>query len=372
LNPHILNPLLLGWLERVQHFLLPAVGLVMAVQLVFCVMAWRGANGEERWLWTVICAALIPLVIALVVHGMAHSFFGLLLPRNRTAIYIVPLVTLALGALTSMPGRGRTAALGGLWALAGSFVLCLRLSYTQEWQYLADVKDMYWALEYLGKVHHVHDIDSNWRYGASLDFYRRLYGGQDFNVVWSTEGPFVRGKHAYVLFAPLEESYAEFNHLAIVYRGLDTGVVIAVDPSVDPSFYGPSKPAVETGFRYDDTDERIEFTGRWVRDRQFPAASAGTLTYSNTAGDRFRLPFQGVGATLIYTKAFNRGLAEVLLDGEPAASLDLYSPDIQFQRRATFGPLKTGKHVIEVRVAGSKNEHSTDVAVDVDAIEVRQ
>jgi hypothetical protein len=160
------------------------------------------------------------------------------------------------------------------------------------------------------------------------------------------------------------------NHLAIVYRGLDTGVIIAVDPAVDPMFFGPSKPS-ETGFLYDDTDARIEFTGKWVRDRQFPAASAGTLTYSNTPGDRFRFAFQGVGVTLLYTKAFNRGVAEVLVDGEPAGSLDMYSPQIEYQRKATFGPLKAGKHVIEVRVKGTKSEHSTDQLVDVDAIEVR-
>jgi hypothetical protein len=318
----------------------------------------------------VACAAIIPLVIALVVHGVAHSFFGLLLPRNRTAIYIVPLVTLALGALTSMPGRGRIAALAGLWALAGSFLLSLRLSYTQEWQYLADVKDVYWGLEYLSKAHHVHDVNSNWRYGASLDFYRRCYGGQDFNVVWSTDGPFVRGKQAYVLFAPIDGSYADLNHLAIVYRGSDTGVIIAVDPAVDPAFFGPSK-ASEAGFLYDDTDERFEFTGRWIRDNEFPAAAAGTLTYSNTPGDRFRFAFEGVGATLLYTKAFNRGMAEVLVDDEPAVSLDMYSPRVEYQRRATFGPLKAGKHVIEVRVKGARNEHSTDQIVDVDAIQVR-
>jgi hypothetical protein len=368
LNPHILNPLLLGWLERVQHFLLPAAGITMAVQLTFCAMAWRRA--EDRWLWTVVCGAIIPLGIALVAHGIAHSFFGLLLPRNRTAIYVVPLVTLALGALTSMPGRGRVAALAGLWALAGSFLFSLRLSYTQEWQYLADVKDVYWGLEYLSRAHHVHEVNSNWRYGASLDFYRRRYGGQDFNLVWSADGPFVVGKQAYVLFAPIDESYADLNHLAVVYRGLDTGVMIAVDPEVDPGAFGPSKNP-DLGLLYDDTDKRIEFSGKWVRDREFPAASSGTVTYSNTPGDKFRFPFEGAAVTLLYTKMFNRGLAEVLVDGRPQMTLDMYSPQIEYQHKAAFGPLTAGKHVIEVRVKGAKNEHSTDQIVDVDAIEVR-
>ncbi len=369
LNPHILNPLLLGWMERVQHFLLPALGILMAIQLMFCIHALKRVEREDRWLWTVACAVLIPLVIALAVHAVAHSFFGLLLPRNRTAIYIVPLLTVALGALTCMPSRGRNFALVGLWALAGSFLLSLRLSYTQEWQYSADVKDVYWGLEYLSRVHHVHEVNSNWRYGASLDFYRRRYGA-DFNVAWSVDGPFLRGKQAYVLYAPIDGSYVDLNHLAIMYRGLDTGVIIAVDPSVDPAFFGPSKPQ-DAGFLYEDTDDRFQFSGKWIRDKQFPAASAGTLTYSSTPGDSFRFPFDGVGVTLLYTKSFNRGLAEVLVDGQLQATLDMYSPQIEYQRKATFGPLKPGKHVIEVRVKGGKNEHSTDQIVDVDAIQIR-
>jgi hypothetical protein len=143
---------------------------------------------------------------------------------------------------------------------------------------------------------------------------------------------------------------------------------------VDPAFYGVSRatqPSAETGFLYDDTNERIEFSGHWLRDTQFQAASNGTLTYSNTPGDKFRFVFQGVGVTLVYTKAFNRGMAEVLVDGESAVSLDMYSADVQFQRRATFGPMKQGSHVIEVRVAEPKNPKSTDHVVDLDAIEVR-
>ena len=262
-----------------------------------------------------------------------------------------------------MPRGGRVFALSGLWALAVSFLLSLRLSYTQEWQYSADVKDVYWGLEYLSRTYHVHDVNSNWRYGSSLDFYRRRYGA-DFNVAWSVDGPFIPGKQAYVLYAPIDGNYVELNHLAVVYRGVDTGVIIAMDPSVDPK-------APETGFLYDDTDPRIEFSGKWVRDREFPAASSGTVTYSNTPGDKFRFPFEGVRVTLLYTKMFNRGLAEVLLDGQPQTTLDMYSPQIEYQRRAGFGPLKPGKHVIEVRVKGGKNDHSTDQIVDVDAIQIR-
>ena len=380
LNPHIVNPLLYPWLQWVQmHALLPIVGIGLVVQMVFCLVAMKRGEAEGRWLWMVAGAAVILLVLSLGMHSAAHQFFGLLFPRARTAIYIVPLVTLLVAALASMPGtsvwagRRRVFALAGLWALAGSYLLSMRLTYTQEWQYLTDVKNVYWALQYLSKVHHVHDIASSWRYSASLNFYRRQYGGEGFNEVWST-GPYPPGKQAYVLFGPVDESYAVLNNLEIVYRGAESGAMIAVDPAVDPAFYGVSNapaPVSSRGGFYDDTNERIEYTGHWLKDTQFQAASNGTLTYSNIPGDRFRFLFQGVSVTLLYTKAFNRGMADVLVDGTPAPSIDLYSPDVLFQQRATFGPLNPGTHVIEVRVSVSKNPLSTNHVVDIDAIEVR-
>jgi hypothetical protein len=206
-----------------------------------------------------------------------------------------------------------------------------------------------------------------------LNFYRRRYGGEGFNQVWST-GAFPRGKQAYVLFGPIDESYAVLNNLVIAYRGANSGVMIAVDPAVDPDFYGVSKipaPVIAHGVTYDDTSERIEYSGHWVKDTQFQAASNGTLTYSNVPGDRLRFVFQGVGVTLLYTKAFNRGMADVLVDGALAGSLDMYSADVQFQRRAAFGPLKAGTHALELQVRASKNPKSSNYVVDLDAIEVQ-
>jgi hypothetical protein len=173
------------------------------------------------------------------------------------------------------------------------------------------------------------------------------------------------------LFGPIDESYVALNNLVVAYRGADSGLVIAVNPSVDPDFYGVPRVSASTGFLYDDTSERIEYSGHWVKDTQFQAASNGTLTYSNVPGDRFRFAFEGTAVTLLYTKAFNRGMADVLLDGKPAGTLDMYSMEVQFQRRAAYGPLKAGTHTIEVEVKASKDPKSSNSVVDLDAIEVR-
>lgn len=235
LNPHILNPLLLSPLQWLQaHLLLPFVGLAAIVQLIVC---WR-VSGQDRWLWTVAGTGAAVFTIALLAHFSAHLATGLLLPRGRTAIYMVPLLTLSVAAMAAMPSKTQLIAISALWALAASYLLSLRLTYTQEWQYLAEVKDAYWALEYLSREHHVNDVASNWRYGPSLNFYNQRYSRESFHLVWPV-GELPEGKEAYVLYGPLDESYARKNHYPIVYRGPESGLIVVVNPAADAAFYGP-------------------------------------------------------------------------------------------------------------------------------------
>jgi len=117
---------------------------------------------------------------------------------------------------------------------------------------------------------------------------------------------------------------------------------------------------------YDDWARWMLYRGAWMRDRQFSQASAGTLTYSDTPGDWIRFWFAGRRIVYVYTKALNRGIAQVLIDGEERARLDLYSPDTQWQARSEFGNLPPGRHVIEIRVLESANPKSSDRYVDLD------
>ena len=66
LNPYIVNPLLYPWLQWIQvHALLPAVGIVMLVQLVFCLLAVKRGEPQNRWLWMVAGAPVILLVVSI-------------------------------------------------------------------------------------------------------------------------------------------------------------------------------------------------------------------------------------------------------------------------------------------------------------------
>jgi len=117
---------------------------------------------------------------------------------------------------------------------------------------------------------------------------------------------------------------------------------------------------------YDDWARWILYRGAWMRDRQFAAASGGTLTYSATPGDSVRFWFTGHRIVYVYTKALNRGIAQVLIDGVERARLDLYSTDTQWQSRSEFGNLGEGRHVIEIRVLDTTNARSSDHYVDLD------
>lgn len=128
---------------------------------------------------------------------------------------------------------------------------------------------------------------------------------------------------------------------------------------------GLHPPQVTGNFRNDSED--IDYAGNWSHFK-FDQAASGTEMFSNSPGAVLRLEFEGTRITWVYAKAFNRGIAEVRLDGMPRGEVDLYSPKIKWQERTTFGDLKPGRHVFEVTVSGRKDAGATDRFVDVDEL----
>jgi hypothetical protein len=129
---------------------------------------------------------------------------------------------------------------------------------------------------------------------------------------------------------------------------------------------GVQQPAVNAG-EYDDFDSHIIFRGLWSRGR-FPEASSGTLTWSDVPGASATLRFDGIAATYVYTKAFNRGFAEILIDGESKGVVDLYAPQIEWKSSADFRAEKHGLHTLEIRVTGRRRPSATGSYVDLDKL----
>jgi 4-amino-4-deoxy-L-arabinose transferase-like glycosyltransferase len=117
---------------------------------------------------------------------------------------------------------------------------------------------------------------------------------------------------------------------------------------------------------FDDSNDDIVYTGLWSHDL-FREAAGGTVSFSNSPGAGAKLSFEGSEITWVYTKAYNRGIAEVKLDGMALGDVDLYSSKTVWQARKTFG-LTPGKHTFEVFVSGRKQAAAAERYVDVDAL----
>lgn len=137
--------------------------------------------------------------------------------------------------------------------------------------------------------------------------------------------------------------------------------ILRDQPAAKPRDTSPVPPG-----KYEDVDPKIEYTGAWMHDPQFKQASGASITYSNQPGDSLRFFFSGRSLTYVYTRARNRGTAEVWIDGQLKSRLDLFSPDTQWQSQTVFNGLEPGPHTLEVRVSGQRNRASVDSFVDVD------
>jgi hypothetical protein len=131
----------------------------------------------------------------------------------------------------------------------------------------------------------------------------------------------------------------------------------------------PRIPEMPPG-TYDDTDPRIALHAPWVRDTQFQEAYRHTLTYTNIPGASISLAFTGSAITYVYTRACNRGIAEIWIDDRLKDRLDLYAPDTEWKRQTTYDALGAGRHVIRIRVTGQRFRRASDFFVDLDAVVV--
>jgi hypothetical protein len=126
---------------------------------------------------------------------------------------------------------------------------------------------------------------------------------------------------------------------------------------------------VSAGF-YDDFDPALLFRGDWTKDSKFDGPDRHTISYSDIPGSEAQIVFEGRALTYAYTKAPNRGLTEVTIDGSSQGTIDLYSPNIEWQTHTRFCCLAAGKHVAVVRVLGRANPNSTGVYIDLDSFTV--
>ena len=130
-------------------------------------------------------------------------------------------------------------------------------------------------------------------------------------------------------------------------------------------------PPPPPGF-YDDFHPEVLYASNWYHDTQFSQPKNGTISYSDTAWASVEFSFYGTGIQYYYTKAFNRGIAYVYIDGQYVGSVDQYSPTIEWQSSRMFGGLARGLHTIRIYVSGTKQSASQWHWVDVDGFQTYQ
>jgi hypothetical protein len=125
------------------------------------------------------------------------------------------------------------------------------------------------------------------------------------------------------------------------------------------------RPATSPGF-YDDFDPTITYRGDWSHDESFDEPAWLSISYTDMPGAEATLGFQGEALNWIFTRAPNRGVAEVLIDGVSKGTVDLYSPVVQWQSKLRFCCFAGGKHVVTIRATGEAHADSKGRFVDVD------
>jgi hypothetical protein len=121
---------------------------------------------------------------------------------------------------------------------------------------------------------------------------------------------------------------------------------------------------------YDDFDPSILLRGDWERNDGFERAFRHTVTYTDTPGAEIRFAFEGTRVKYVFTRAANRGIAAITIDGASKGTVDLYSVEPQWQSSVWFTGLGPGRHLLVIRVTGESRAGSTGKYVDLDSLEV--
>ncbi len=233
-----------------RHVLLPLLGLAVLCQLA---ILWSNREQLRRsraaWQLEIAGIASVALALTLAAHWLGFKFFAVLLPRERTAMYVVVLATLATGAVASVAAPLPASRIshkmlsGMLMVMAVYFLLCLRLRYFDEWKYGAEANRAYQVVSDYSQRLDEHNIPSHWFYESSLNFYRAASHNDRIGrfIHKDPRARYPEQKRLYVMYYPEDREFIEKNKLRIVYHGTISDIVVAMRPPAGAAV-GPSAP----------------------------------------------------------------------------------------------------------------------------------
>jgi 4-amino-4-deoxy-L-arabinose transferase-like glycosyltransferase len=204
-------------------------------------------DARTRWMGKFAAALVGITILSLLMSWLAFRFANLPLPIGRTGIYLVPLGTLFTGVIAAAPARSlisrwlRRGITTVFICLGCYFLLCLRLNYFREYEWDADLKDVYSVLARLNHGYGVGDVAMNGLYLSSLDYYRMLSRGETFADFTLLVLNAPADKSIYVLHGANEREFLDKEKLVVIYRGKSTDVLVAVRPDgpIPPTMISP-------------------------------------------------------------------------------------------------------------------------------------
>ncbi len=239
LNRNVANPLVYGMFESLRRFLLPAIAVLAIIQGLIVSAGRHSLKRRDRIVFHLGVSLLAVAAAAIAIHWSSFRLFHLLLPRERTAVWLAPLCTLAVGAiaLPEAPMRlakySRAALTLAVAVLGMYFFFCLRLTYFKEWKWDADVDRAYAVLSYYNHARGIRRVTSNWMYSPSLNVYRKMSGRETFEE-FSPSSDYPSDSQVYVLHGVLDAPFISEEKLDIVYRSDVSDLVVAVRPVTPP------------------------------------------------------------------------------------------------------------------------------------------
>ena len=236
-NPYLLNPQLHHYFVHFGTFLYPLLGAFFLWRAVLLLRARPAASGA-----TLAFIAGAALMITLGGHQLLFWFYGVLLPLDRTGLYIALFLFLMAGVAAAIPldsfqGRITARAMTGVLALIACYSIgCLRLTYFKEWKYDADMKKVYSVLAYYNRTYGLKDVSVNWRYVAAINAYREISGHETLHQIGGAPNKvneYPAGYQAYVVFYPWDWEFIKREGLKLVYHDTFTGNAVAIRPELE-------------------------------------------------------------------------------------------------------------------------------------------
>ena len=236
-NPYLLNPRLHHYFVHFGRWLYPLLGLFFVWRLA--VLCWERPPVRGSALALVSAAALL---LTLAGHQFLYSVYGILLPLDRTALFLALLILVMVGAVAAIPAPSRMGRLAGggmtvaLALVACYSIGCLRLTYFREWKYDADIKRVYSVLAYYNRTYGMTGVSANWRYVASLNCYREMSGSETIKQIEAAPpvvNEYPDGFQTYVIYYPWDWEFAKRKGLKVVYRDDFTNVAVAIRPELE-------------------------------------------------------------------------------------------------------------------------------------------